>query len=275
MPEYCTLFNHQSKSAVTAIKEKLATASLEARLSKPGLCLFGRGYENSCLEAMNGTNPVVVGYTELLREVVVDRGRQCDYFTVMRHPIDRLISAFFYCPERNTKHRRKEWCGATEGDVAGTQGYLLEFAKRRWKNKAFRQMSYNIFPPQHTFRERIAPPHSMDQPETAKLVRVVEGILRSYTAVGILEHWDLTMELFNARVKSPVRDWKATPEPLNRVHEVYSDFQQKIHEWARTSPDVHAVLATDLVLYDFALDVFKQQTAESLGTKWTESSSFL
>lgn len=25
-------------------------------------------------------------------------GRLCQYFTVMRHPIDRLISAFFYCP---------------------------------------------------------------------------------------------------------------------------------------------------------------------------------
>lgn len=26
-------------------------------------------------------------------------GRACEYFTVMRHPIDRLVSAFFYCPK--------------------------------------------------------------------------------------------------------------------------------------------------------------------------------
>lgn len=25
-------------------------------------------------------------------------GRDCEYFTIMRHPIDRLVSAFFYCP---------------------------------------------------------------------------------------------------------------------------------------------------------------------------------
>lgn len=29
-----------------------------------------------------------------------------------------------------------------------------------------------------------------------------------HSQVGILEHWDLSMDLFNARVKSPVRDWK-------------------------------------------------------------------
>lgn len=82
---------------------------LPSRPVMSGLCLFGRGYEKSCLEAINGTNPVVVGYTELLREVIVESGRQCDYFTVMRHPIDRLVSAFFHCPERDTKRRQKEW----------------------------------------------------------------------------------------------------------------------------------------------------------------------
>lgn len=27
-----------------------------------------------------------------------EAARECEYFTVMRHPIDRLVSAFFYCP---------------------------------------------------------------------------------------------------------------------------------------------------------------------------------
>lgn len=26
--------------------------------------------------------------------------------------------------------------------------------------------------------------------------------------VGILEYWDLSMQLFNARIKSPVKDWQ-------------------------------------------------------------------
>ena len=28
--------------------------------------------------------------------------------------------------------------------------------------------------------------------------------------VGILEHWNATMSLFNARIKSPVRDWQVS-----------------------------------------------------------------
>ena len=33
-------------------------------------------------------------------------GRQCDVFTMMRHPIDRLVSAFYYCPQVNDKQIR-------------------------------------------------------------------------------------------------------------------------------------------------------------------------
>lgn len=75
----------------------------------PGLCLFGPGVEQSCIEAIHGSNPVVVGYTELLRDTMTEWGRKCDYFTVMRNPIDRLVSAFFYCPENDPQYRPKEW----------------------------------------------------------------------------------------------------------------------------------------------------------------------
>ncbi len=34
-------------------------------------------------------------------------------------------------------------------------------------------------------------------------------VLRSpCVKVGILEHWNLSMDLFNARIKSPVRNWQ-------------------------------------------------------------------
>lgn len=32
------------------------------------------------------------------RNELAEHGRECEYFTMMRHPIDRLVSAFFYCP---------------------------------------------------------------------------------------------------------------------------------------------------------------------------------
>ena len=38
-------------------------------------------------------------------------GRKCHYFTMMRHPIDRLLSAFFYCPESGDKQARPDKVG--------------------------------------------------------------------------------------------------------------------------------------------------------------------
>lgn len=32
------------------------------------------------------------------RALTVSGRENCDFFTMMRHPIDRLISQFFYCP---------------------------------------------------------------------------------------------------------------------------------------------------------------------------------
>lgn len=74
-----------------------------------GLCIVGKGYEQSCLEAINGSNPIISGYTELARRPLEESGRDCDYFTVMRHPIDRLVSAFFYCPPYDPQIRPKKW----------------------------------------------------------------------------------------------------------------------------------------------------------------------
>lgn len=75
----------------------------------PGLCTTGKGYEQSCLEALNGSHPVIEGYVEMLRAPLAGKGRSCDYFTVMRHPIDRLVSAFFYCPDRDKQLRPRKW----------------------------------------------------------------------------------------------------------------------------------------------------------------------
>lgn len=74
-----------------------------------GLCVSGRGYEQSCLQALNGSYPVISGYVELVRRPLEDSGRMCDYFTVMRHPIDRLVSAFFYCPDHDPQNRPVKW----------------------------------------------------------------------------------------------------------------------------------------------------------------------
>lgn len=94
---------------------------------------------------------------------------------------------------------------------------------------------------------------------------IIQAILGSYTAVGILEHWDLSMQLFDAKVRSPVRDWqnihKSNPGKL-------SGLRDHVYQWAHMSPQIHRIMATDMLLYDYALSVFKLQTAATLGTVW-------
>jgi len=43
---------------------------------------------------------------------------------------------------------------------------------------------------------------------------------------------------------------------------------EQVHQWARTSPEIHAAVATDMLFYDFGLAIFKQQTTDALGTEW-------
>lgn len=45
------------------------------------------------------------------REPLKDIGRDCEYFTMMRNPIDRLVSAFYYCPtDHDIQHRPSKVC---------------------------------------------------------------------------------------------------------------------------------------------------------------------
>jgi len=72
-------------------------------------------------------------------------------------------------------------------------------------------------------------------------------MLSSYKAVGIFEEWEVSMELFNATIKSPVRSWDAHLF-LNQGFGQLG--REALLQWAYLSPDLNAALASDIVLYD-------------------------
>lgn len=78
------------------------------------------------------------------------------------------------------------------------------------------------------------------------------------------------MQLFNARVKSPVRDWNMTVLINAGAH---SGIRDEVLQWAHDSPAIHRVVATDMLLYSFALSIFRHQTTVALGTNWREGGS--
>ncbi|CAM9277773.1 unnamed protein product, partial [Ectocarpus sp. 12 AP-2014] len=198
-PEYCTVFHHMVKSAGSTIKHKLYMSSRISGAPKPGSCVSG-GVEtiDSCKEAFN-SSAVITGYAELMRDPLESVRKDCEYFTLLRHPIDRLVSAFFYCPtDHDEQNRPRKWCGHADHPIPAIDR-LLDFARHSWKNMAYRQMAYGMYCPPgficQATEDARAP--GLDEFRGLDVLQKVEDILAGYNAVGIMEHWDLSMQLFN------------------------------------------------------------------------------
>lgn len=74
------------------------------------------------------------------------------------------------------------------------------------------------------------------------------------------------MRLFDAKVKSPVREWDPILNVNAGTHPVK---RQELLNWAHTNAELHNILAADLLLYDFGVALFRQQTRVALGVDWT------
>ncbi|CAN0193851.1 unnamed protein product [Ascophyllum nodosum] len=278
-PAYCTVYNHLVKSGGTSIKEQLIEGSRVEGSQPPGLCISDGSSSTSaeaCYSALRNST-VIMGYGELLRNPLRDEGRDCQWFMMMRHPIHQLISAFYYCPEHDVQRRPIEMCGNFGESHEPLRERLVKFAKARWTNMTYRQMLHSIFcQPWFEFCSReIARywhqrPFSLDTDEGRETLLKIQGIMRSYTAIGIVEHWKLSMELFDAVIVSPVREWNQLvaynqgPQSLER---------QSLLKWALLDPEIHSVLSADLLLYNYGVFVFKHQTSQALGTTWRDDSA--
>ena len=83
--------------------------------------------------------------------------------------------------------------------------------------------------------------------------------------MGISEQWSLSMQLFDARVRSPVQRWDAE---YTRNAGVEAPARLELTQWAHNSTELHDLLSADLHIYRFATAIFRRQTAQSLGTSW-------
>lgn len=92
--------------------------------------------------------------------------------------------------------------------------------------------------------------------------------MSTYTAIGLTEYWSLSMELFDATVKSPVQRWSDYSDKVNEGTQ--SERRLALQEWALNSPETRKMFEGDLILYEHALSLFRAQTHNSLGTVWEE-----
>lgn len=77
------------------------------------------------------------------------------------------------------------------------------------------------------------------------------------------------MELFDKKIKCPVKRWRDIDHVVNAGTE--STKRQELLRWAYKSEKIRSIVEGDLLLYEHGLSIFKRQTADALGTVWDES----
>lgn len=73
------------------------------------------------------------------------------------------------------------------------------------------------------------------------------------------------MKLYDATVTSSVMEWDSAVLH-NKGYQ--SKARQQLLEWARNSTQIIAALEADLHLYGKAVELFRNQTQDTLGTMW-------
>lgn len=218
------------------------------------------------------------GYVEGLRRH--GAGTKCRWFTVFRHPMTRVVSAFYYCQDRPDV-----LCANLERHANMTD--FQSFAEH-WSNFGLRQFAMGMvlpdmvtaFPPaQECVRKDPRCPgwymlkmfldarHSNatggvgDIPDASmmrNMLQPAQEILRDkYAAVGILEKYDSTLRLFNAALEMPDFDWVQAYKTIgskNRDGKNRKRERDTVQE-ALTNPAVKRFISLDLLLYEHALEV--------------------
>lgn len=221
----------------------------------------------------------VGGYAEALRP---STGKSCKWFTVFRHPISRMVSAYFYCRKSKgdqlcAKHARRA------EDMT-----LVEFAEH-WGNFGVRQFALSSVEVDEVYEfvrnggVVLENDNAMDLPgwylvkkfldhkghlqggdESTVLFGMLQEIRDSlhedFAVVGILEKFEETLELFNNELKMPHLDWKANfrKTGIRNVDSVFLTEKEQALELAWTNSEIKSYINVDLLLYEHAVDVFEE-----------------
>lgn len=232
---------------------------------------------------MLGNNYIVVagGYTEGLRRVI---GESCKWFAIFRHPVSRLVSAYFYCKVRPVDRL----CASMVVDPKTLS--LEEFAEH-WGNFGLRQFVLGMFTADEVnrfcrkrdkhkgtsgwYRLKMYLDHqgslSGGDENTvmyAMLPDVRDLIHDKLDAVGILEDFPTTLKLFDKALEMPGFNWTSSfgVSGVIRKQEEYASQEKEMLKGAWTNRAIKNYISLDLLLYEHAVDVFNEK-AEKFGLK--------
>lgn len=98
-----------------------------------------------------------------------------------------------------------------------------------------------------------------------RFLRPVQEVLSSeYAAVGLVEQWDKSMDLFNKALKVPNFNWSSTFRSRGRSNSNSQNEGEQAQALRRYlwDPELRNILWLDILLYDYAVGIFNRQIHE-------------
>lgn len=135
----CWVFHHMHRSGEDEVKSILQSflSANNQRRGMYGSTAWRRG-DAFARDFIHHNHTVTWGaYAEALRPP--SDARDCKWFTVFRHPVARVVSAYFYCREDVGERRMNSLCGPAAAGEESDAG-LIQFAEH-WGNAALRHFA--------------------------------------------------------------------------------------------------------------------------------------
>ena len=272
----CWVFQHLQKAGGSTVKSILRNSwgdefsiydSGQWKIGDDFLQLIGDRFVNG-----KKWKVVVGGYTEALR-----RSRfveeKCKFFTVFRHPISRIVSAYYYCKN----HPQDPLCASNI--LKSDETDLVTFAKH-WGNFGVRQFILSFLsaddvmnsspvknsPGWYLLKKYMNGEYSqIPEIDLYNILQPVQDLIREKYVVGILEEFNTTLSLFDEVLDMPTIDWHKEYNKMGSANEnhKFDEEKNKVLEEAYTNSELKKYIQLDIILYEHAVDVFHQQVKES------------
>lgn len=276
--ERCWIFTHMPKSGGSTVKKILYEWFGRENAFRYNSDAWKLGEEHAASFEEDKRSPwrlAVGGYAEVLRR---HGGQRCTWFTLFRHPIARLVSAFYYC----RKKPRDQACASAA--MLADDVDLVAFA-RFWGSFGLRQYTLGkldadaVMQSARSAKERAQLPgwylvkqHLMSGGDDADAalrdtLEPAKALLRDeYAAVGILEEFNTTLHLFDSSLAMPGLDWSGSfgrQGVVNKNNRFESAETTAALEAAWQDDRIKHFLRLDMELYEHAVRVFHDQASKA------------